>query len=46
MSLPDGRHEIIREIAGFSHAIKIVISVERERATIVTVYPLKKGPEK
>ncbi len=41
--LSDGVHELIRDIAGFKYPIKIVISVENDIMTVITIYPLKKG---
>ncbi len=41
--LSDGEHELIRDVTGFKYPIKIVISVEKAIATVITNYPLKKG---
>ena len=41
--LNDGEHELIRDIAGFTYPIKIVISAENDIMTVITNYPLKKG---
>jgi len=41
--LPDGEHEIIRDVAGFIYPIKIVVAVDGDRLTVITTYPLKKG---
>jgi hypothetical protein len=45
-NLPDGEHEIIKEVEGFEFPIKISASVEGENITIITNYPLKKGKNK
>ena len=44
-NLTQGEHEIIRSVAGFKYPLKIVVSVEKDTATVITNYPLKKGPE-
>lgn len=41
--LNEGRNIVIKELAGFTYPIKIVLSVEKDDVTIITVYPLKKG---
>ena len=41
--LQDGEHELIKEMPGFLYPIKIVVAVEKERMTVITNYPLKKG---
>ncbi|MEW6668395.1 MAG: hypothetical protein AB1512_24550 [Thermodesulfobacteriota bacterium] len=46
MDLPQGEHEILRDVAGFRYPLKIVVSVEGGMATVVTNYPLKKGRKK
>lgn len=43
MNLRQGEHEIIRDVAGFPHPLKIVVSVAGDTATVITNYPLKKG---
>lgn len=43
MNLTDGKHEIVREVPGLRYPLKIVVSVQRDATTVVTVYPLKKG---
>ncbi len=43
MSLTDGEHEIIRDIAGFKYPIKIVVVAKNNIITVITNYPLKKG---
>jgi hypothetical protein len=44
--LPQGEHEIIREVPGFKYPLKIVVSVEENLMTVITNYPLKKGRKK
>ena len=41
--LPPGIHEIIEEVEGFRHPLKVVVAVESDRMTVITNYPLKKG---
>lgn len=41
--LPDGDHELIRNVPAFEYPIKIVVSVEGNVITVITNYPLKKG---
>ncbi len=43
MELRDGEHELIEHIPGYKYPVKIVIFVERNIATVITNYPLKKG---
>jgi hypothetical protein len=43
MSLRQGEYEIIRDVAGFPHPLKIDVSVAGDTATVITNYPLKKG---
>jgi len=38
-----GEHEIIRTVEGFKYPVKIVVSVECQIITVITIYPLKKG---
>lgn len=38
-----GINEIIENIEGFKHPIKIVIALEGDTLTVITNYPLKKG---
>jgi uncharacterized protein YuzE len=40
-SLPEGIHEIVRDLKGFKYPIKVVIAIEDNVCTIVTNYPLK-----
>ena len=44
--LARGKHEIIKHVAGFKYPLKIVVQVEKNYATIITNYPLKKGVKK
>jgi hypothetical protein len=46
MNLHQGEHEIVRNIKGFQYPLKIVVSVEGDKVTVITNYPLKKGREK
>ena len=46
MNLNQGEHEIIKNIAGFKHPLKIVVSVEGDTVTVITNYPLKRGMKK
>jgi hypothetical protein len=41
--LEPGKHEIIKDVPDFSLPIKIVIVMEDDVLTVVTVYLLKKG---
>lgn len=42
--LTKGNQEIIeKNVKGFKHPIKIIVSVENDIITVVTNYPLKKG---
>lgn len=43
MNLGQGEHEIIRDVPGFRYPLKIVVSVEEDKVTVITNYPLKKG---
>ena len=43
MNLRQGEDEIIRNVSGFPHPLKIVVSVAGDTATVITNYPLKKG---
>ncbi len=45
-NLQQGEHEVIIKVAGFQYPLKIVVSVERDTATVITNYPLKKGRKK
>jgi hypothetical protein len=46
MNLHQGEHEIVRNITGFQYPLKIVVSVEGDKVTVITNYPLKKGRKK
>ena len=46
MNLQQGKHKIIRDVAGFKHPLKIVVSVKSDIITIITNYPLKRGRRK
>jgi len=46
MDLKDGEHEILREAAGFKYPLKIIVVVEKDSATVITTYPLKKRRKK
>jgi hypothetical protein len=46
MELPQGEHEIIQNMVEFRYPLKIVVSVARETATVITAYPVKKGRNK
>jgi hypothetical protein len=46
LNLDAGDHEIIKDVAGFKYPLKIVASIEKGTATIITNYPLKKGRKK
>ncbi len=43
LDLPDGEHEVIKDVQGFGYPIKIVVSAEGNISTVITNYPLKKG---
>ena len=46
VTLREGNHEITRDVLGFGYPLKLVISVQQNVATVITVYPLKKGRRK
>ncbi len=46
MHLRQGDHVIVKGIAGIKYPLKIVVSVGKDTATVVTSYPLKKGKKK
>ena len=46
MSLDQGKQEIIRDIVELQYPLKIVVSVEKDIATVITNYPLKKGKKR
>ena len=41
--LPEGKHQLIRNLADFILPIKIVITIKSNVVTIVACYPLKKA---
>jgi hypothetical protein len=43
MNLREGVHEIVKEVKGFQHPLKMVLAVEKDATVLITVYPLKKG---
>ena len=45
-NLDQGEQKIVKDIEGFDYPLKIVVSVEKDLATIITAYPLKKGRKK
>ncbi len=45
-NLRQGEQEIIRDVVGFQYPLKIVVSIEKDAATVITNYPLKKGRKK
>lgn len=46
MNLSQAKHEIIKDVTGFEHRLKIVIAIEADIITVITNYPLKKGRNK
>jgi hypothetical protein len=46
LNLREGEHEIIKDVVGFKYPLKMVVSIEKDTATIITNYPLKKGRKK
>jgi hypothetical protein len=46
MNLPQGRHEITKDVVGFKYPLKIVVSVEKNATIVITSYPLKKRSKK
>jgi hypothetical protein len=46
LNLSQGRQEILKNISGSPYPLKIVVSVEGDKATVITNYPLKKGRKK
>ena len=44
--LAQGKHDVIKHIAGFKYPLKIVVQVEINCVTVITNYPLKKGVKK
>jgi len=43
MNLRQGEHEVSKNVPGFRYPLKIVVSVEGDKVTVITNYPLKKG---
>jgi hypothetical protein len=41
-TLQDGQQEILKTIPGMSYPLKIIVSRENDRVTVITNYPLKK----
>jgi len=46
LPLRQGEHVIVKNVTGIKYPLKIVISVEKDMATVITSYPLKKGKKK
>ena len=46
INLPEGKHDIIKDVKGFKYPLKIVIDIQKEIMTVITNYPLKKGKKK
>lgn len=46
MNLSQAKHEIIKDVTGFEHRLRIVIAIEADIITVITNYPLKKGRNK
>ena len=46
ITLPEGKHDIIRDVKGYRFPLKIVVDIENEIMTVITNYPLKKGRKK
>ncbi len=46
VKLSQGTHEIIQNVEGFKYPLKIVVVIEKDKMTIITNYPLKKGRKK
>ena len=46
MNLSEGKHEIMKDVGGFEHRLKIVVAIEGDIITVITNYPLKKGRKK
>ncbi|MFB1491018.1 MULTISPECIES: hypothetical protein [unclassified Thiocapsa] len=41
-TLQDGQEEILKTIPGMSYPLKIIVSRENDRVTVIMNYPLKK----
>jgi len=46
MRLHQGENVLVREVRGISYPLKIVVSIEGDTITVITIYPLKKGRKK
>jgi len=46
MNLRHGEHDLIINVASYQYPLKIVVVIEKDIATVVTNYPLKKGRKK
>ena len=46
MDPSQGKHEIIEDVVGFKHPLKIIFFVKDDMITVITTYPLKKGRKK
>ena len=44
--LQGGENETIRKVAEFKYPLKIISAVEKDTATVITAYPLKKRRKK
>jgi len=42
-NLRNGKQDIIKDVAGFNYSLKIIVSVKKDLATVITNYPIKKG---
>jgi len=38
-----GKQKIVAKMSGHLHPVKIISSLEADRVTVITIYPLKKG---
>ena len=46
IDLPQGEHEIIKDVKGLTYPLQIVVYVEDDIITVITNYPLKKKVQK
>ncbi|MEK7280230.1 MAG: hypothetical protein AAB090_06245 [Nitrospirota bacterium] len=46
IDLPQGEHEITKDVKGLTCPLKIVVYVEDDIITVITNYPLKKKVQK
>jgi len=44
--LKQGKQEFTENIPGFQYPLKVIVSVDGARTTVITSYPLKKGSKK